>query len=300
MSIPIHSCSFEPVGRDKVGDIRYDSSSDYPLGTVTISKYHANQSTIFREYALFSKADVMIFIAAYFDESGIHLDSTVIVVAGILATTKQWVRFDRQWRKILAKENIKIFHMTDFLSSQGEFKGWIKDRKGPFIDKLTDAIRMHSRFYFVHAVRRSEFDAVKVGYPTVNISAYQLCCEQCMTGISHWARKSAKPVSVAVYFEQGNKIMSETIKLFQKVPDSEFLRNKYRINQMTFARKDEQVGLQAADMLAHGIYTYHRKLLEGSDNPVPQSLQALFKERKYMLGDMNNPATIRNWFGRIL
>jgi len=73
----------------------------------------------------------MAFLAGYFDESGTHDDSSIVVVAGVVSSTQQWLKFDRKWRNALDAENLSTFHMTDFENRQGQFKDWPLEKKRP-------------------------------------------------------------------------------------------------------------------------------------------------------------------------
>lgn len=46
----------------------------------------------------------MLNLNGYFDESGIHAQAPVIVVAGYVAPEQDWRRFEIKWKKILKEE----------------------------------------------------------------------------------------------------------------------------------------------------------------------------------------------------
>ena len=43
---------------------------------------------------------------AYLDDSGTHEDSPIVVIAGYFGSERHWLRFDREWRKILEEEQL--------------------------------------------------------------------------------------------------------------------------------------------------------------------------------------------------
>jgi hypothetical protein len=65
---------------------------------------------------------------AYFDASGTR-NSRVITVAGFVSRVNKWKRFEAEWSEILSNAGVSWFHMTDFVSSLGEFKGWKGESK---------------------------------------------------------------------------------------------------------------------------------------------------------------------------
>ncbi len=77
---------------------------------------------------------------AYFDESGTH-NNSAIVVAGYIATDKQWVEFSQNWNDLLQDQGISHFHRTDLESLKKEFRGWDDPRKIRVIQQAQGIIR---------------------------------------------------------------------------------------------------------------------------------------------------------------
>ena len=71
-------------------------------------------------------------ISAYFDDSGTHEASDVVVVAGVLATEGRLDCLERGWKRELArpiegrKRPLKRFHMANCFASRGEYLGWTR------------------------------------------------------------------------------------------------------------------------------------------------------------------------------
>jgi hypothetical protein len=49
-----------------------------------------------------------------------------VTVSGCLASVARWKTFDSKWHKMLRKESLPNFHMTDFEAYQGHYKDWNK------------------------------------------------------------------------------------------------------------------------------------------------------------------------------
>jgi hypothetical protein len=64
------------------------------------------------------KEEIIAMFRAFFDESGTHKESPVMVIAGYVSKLSLWTQFEREWKEVLSEYNIKVFHMTDFLSSK--------------------------------------------------------------------------------------------------------------------------------------------------------------------------------------
>src|SRR4051812_31859039 len=82
------------------------------------------------ERVLFQLVSSNAMISAYFDDSGTHTTSEVVVVAGILATEGRLTLLERGWKRELEKPiegrkgSLKRFHMTDCFNSTGEYMRW--------------------------------------------------------------------------------------------------------------------------------------------------------------------------------
>ena len=64
---------------------------------------------------------------AFFDESGTHLDSTVVVVGGYVASEDQWFMFRQEWEDMLHREGIPAIHRVSLENFRGNFareNGW--------------------------------------------------------------------------------------------------------------------------------------------------------------------------------
>ena len=44
---------------------------------------------------------------AYYDESGTHNGSPITVLGGFLGEAIQWAEFEREWRKVLVKHDLR-------------------------------------------------------------------------------------------------------------------------------------------------------------------------------------------------
>src|SRR5574337_667214 len=75
---------------------------DYRLDTVADKGYTAIEqlaSTVLLNYD--PEGRFMAMLAAYFDESGIHSDSSVVAVAGYVAPVNEWQKLELEWRFFL-------------------------------------------------------------------------------------------------------------------------------------------------------------------------------------------------------
>src|ERR1041385_5553142 len=68
-------------------------------------------------------------IGAFFDDSGTHTLSEIMVLGGVVGTDWQWDAYAERWRALLAsplpgKPRLKQFHLAPCRAGQGEFMGY--------------------------------------------------------------------------------------------------------------------------------------------------------------------------------
>ena len=90
-------------------------------------------------------------LQAYFDESGIHKDAAVTMIAGYVATVEVWTAVEARWASELGKLSrygVSWFHMVDCLHGKKPFRLIDEKRRRELIDALSGILEQAE----VHAV----------------------------------------------------------------------------------------------------------------------------------------------------
>lgn len=82
-----------------------------------------------------------LIFTAYFDESDTHGPSPNVIVAGFMASARQWELFGRKLRDLQRRYGFKTLHTKDFRAQRGEFEGWSRQKCSTFLNELAEAIR---------------------------------------------------------------------------------------------------------------------------------------------------------------
>jgi hypothetical protein len=145
---------------------------------------------------------------AYFDASGSPDEGKALVVAGYVSTADQWLEFDREWRSLLAEEDVSDFHMRDFTVSRRQFTTWKGDevRRKRFLQRLIGIIKRRVHKSIANGVILKHYNRIDseymlheyVGYP------YALCGLGCMKDVHRWAEKWQHQFPECI-FEDGDK-----------------------------------------------------------------------------------------------
>jgi hypothetical protein len=193
---------------------------------------------------------------AYYDDSGTADDTLAVVVAGFVATDKQWPHFERNWNDTLRQFGISLFHMKEFAHSVGEFSRFKQNKPDRefFLRQLLSHISVRVTYPTAHAVLMKPYRKVNETFALdYAFPPYALAGRTCVARINLWAERRGIPrEQIHHVFEDGSAGKS---KLYESV-----LRD-HRI-EVTFKKKNECVALQAADLFAYETLASNRFIFE--------------------------------------
>jgi hypothetical protein len=218
---------------------------------------------------------LMAMFTTYFDGSGSPDDTAALVVAGFIATSVQWIEFERNWKDTLQAFNVSSLHMKHFAHSRGEFTSWKGDeqKRRQFLGRLINIILIRVRHSFASAVIMPDFRSVDAKYHLSElIKPYALAGCTCVEKVKQWAKRSAvNPEEIAYIFEDGDKDKGDLMKRMEE--DHKILP--------IFLKKDKSVAFQAADLLAYEHLLVNTQIFGKGQTPtfseLRQPLQQLSK-----------------------
>jgi hypothetical protein len=197
-------------------------------------------------------------LKVYFDESGSPDDTAAVVVAGFLASEKQWTEFERNWGDALSHFCVSRLHMREFAHSLGEFRGWKGDenKRRRFLSRLINVIRSRTLHSFADAVLMDDYRKVNQTYYLNEIfKPYTIAARTCVTKISNWAKREGIDESeIALIFEDGAVDKSDLIHRLKADQKTNF----------TLIKKGDSSALQAADLLAYEHLLANTKISAGT------------------------------------
>ena len=99
----------------------------------------------------------------FMDETGIHDDARMVAVGGYISRPKHWRAWTKDWNR--AKRPIKVFHATDCANFRGEFEGWTKEQRDPYVANLLPVIPAHELAGIVIGVQLEDLAAGLKDHP---------------------------------------------------------------------------------------------------------------------------------------
>jgi hypothetical protein len=151
-------------------------------------------------------------ISVYMDTAG-NKRKQAITVGAVVGNVKRWIAFESAWPTFLGRYDVTRLHMTDFASSQREFRKW----KGPehsatrrkFIERAVSCAGRHSRGGFISTMAMADYDSVNAKYEVEERMGPPLTvCGMGIIGqIGRWAHKQGldEKKDVLYFMEDGDE-----------------------------------------------------------------------------------------------
>jgi Protein of unknown function (DUF3800) len=194
---------------------------------------------------------------AYFDESGTHGSSEVLIVAGYIASVEQWVQFEADWKELLLDADVDALHMRDFNPSLRQFAPWKNEweRREMFRKRVVKVIRTHVRRGFAGAVILRDYAKVNLTYHLEDLSLkpYPLAALNCVNKGEKWRKEHTYVEPIRYVFEDGMKGKNQICDVLRG--------NGLQIPE--FKQKADCLAFQIADFAANTLHRYLTKLLTG-------------------------------------
>ncbi len=198
----------------------------------------------------------MAAFTAYFDGSGSSNDpnTPVLAVAGFVATTEQWIHFERNWKEVCDHFGVSALHMRDFAHSKREFRDWSGDtkRRDRFMERLISVIRTRVRNSFASVVVLKDYAEMSNSYRGFRMKPYVLTASTCVDKVKRWAKRNNIGDPIDYVFEDGD------------ADQGAFAQQAKRYLNVSpiFRAKSETSAFQAADLLAYEYLKGNRKIYE--------------------------------------
>jgi hypothetical protein len=239
-------------------------------------------------------------LEAYCDESGIQEGSTFCVVAGWVASERNWRLFQDRWVRAsggVPFHGTKFFGRTPQRERVGAYKEWTDVAAHQYLSRLVDAIISSELRAIGSLVDVAAFNAlslddrkwltgakwnrqqqrwVTTGSPD---KPYYLGFIECLESAALHVKR--KDLLVNFFFDQQHILAPWAEQFFRTAKTQTYTTLSKRLGSLTFRSKEGVGGLQAADLLAHYIYRrFARTAARRSDlRDIMRKLDPLLRDR---------------------
>jgi Protein of unknown function (DUF3800) len=197
-------------------------------------------------------------VRGYFDDSGSHTSSDIVVMAGLFGYSNQWDYLSKLWAKKIAdpcpgKLPLPRFHMAACQAGDEEFLGWKRIECDFLVDELIEIIHKVGVYGFGCAMPRKHYDALITGEQRrASGNAETICIINCFVKLIEFAKYITPDKEIAFIFDdrpQQKRNVQRICEVYQSAK-----QEGVEIVSATFASSKKILPLQAADLLAWEIY----------------------------------------------
>jgi hypothetical protein len=223
---------------------------------------------------------VAVNLWVYGDESGIEGDGPYCVVAGFVGSPRHWNSFNSAWEKVIGDAEVEEFHARKFFnrrsakgSTTNPFHGWSADKAVTFLNNLLGIIRGHSRISPVAcSLNVSDFLSftwgerqfftggtwshtkkrfLSSGAPT---RLYHVPAQTLIADALHHVR--TKDCKVHFVLDEQSVMQDGFLDIVKGVRDRpQYAEIFAQLGDVAFGSSAAHPGIQAADLLAHCLYS---------------------------------------------
>jgi hypothetical protein len=223
----------------------------------------------FREFTALFYERLFMNLISFADESGTHdatgqqLGSEVAGVVGYISDKDNWENFCGEWKAVLDRYDVKVFHMSEFADEingpkkpEWPYHGWDRPKRDRFIRELVPVARDNTFFAvggFVdvkahHAAMPDWLKTEADNYPYY--VCFQAFFDVLLATLRDKLEKALDPGDqVAFFFDQQDQYKQWALELFGQI--KQLRDSEDRMGVISFASKVKYPPLQAADLKAY-------------------------------------------------
>jgi hypothetical protein len=212
-------------------------------------------------------------LRAYFDDSGTHATSGVIVMGGLIGTISQWREFERAWAAKLTnplpgKPALRMFHLSHCNARDGEFQGYSEGERDAITHDFRKILIDAGLISTASAIDLNAWDELVVGpYRDDLGDALGICVENCLAETIRVAGTHPEGDDVVAVFDQG--MSSQRIR---EITDRfTFPLGRPRLLSVAFEKVENTLPLQGADVVATESYWQGINILQNGLGAAPRA-----------------------------
>jgi len=210
-------------------------------------------------------------LTAYFDDSGSHADSDVVLWSGLFGNQHQWQHFEGLWAAKLrapspGKPPLKRFHMANCQAGDGEFLGWSRTATDFLVHELGEIILRCGLYSNGAAISRKDWDDLITGnLRTALGDAEGYSLRMAFVRALKWAKESGCESKIEFVFDRRQEREREGKRVFELFEHyAKIVPTGITPVSVKFADSYRNLPLQGADLLAWEQYRYAAEYLRSN------------------------------------
>lgn len=207
-------------------------------------------------------------LKAFFDDSGTHDTSPVIVMGGLIADEADWIGLEAEWLALRNALGIRKMRMSDCEGARGDFGKFDRDARDRAIAGFREIIIKAQPLMLISAVSRASWDDATARSDLLRIHAtpLDLLFNNCMQKAMRW-RPSAERDSVVATFDSRD----QNLPVWKRLGSGYEQRYPENLAGFAFSNMERVLPLQAADMIAYEGFRHMCERVKLDCEPTPRS-----------------------------
>jgi hypothetical protein len=199
---------------------------------------------------------------AYFDESGTHDESPIMLMGGFVAPAENWKCFNVGYWQLLDFNGVAYLHGTELHHGKGQYRGWSPEKINALILSVQNLINKHLAFGFVSVIRRNDYDEIyKSGEQPKKLAKdskigvlFRASLGLLPEAVIRANKEEARQAQIDVVLESGGPNPGGVVGIFNELKSIILPGWDKLIGTVEFAKKKTCPGVQVADLLIYGAY----------------------------------------------
>jgi hypothetical protein len=223
------------------------------------------------------------------DASGTDAANPIVTIAGYVGILSGWLDFEVRARAVLDQFGVKLLHAKEFYDTDGDFRGWTRDKKEHFARQLQECIVGRLELGITTSLVKAEFLKMKrernVGH---NESPMGFCLRHSMArllGDVIMQEAFAKGYDLTIVHEDGDANAGDAQRIFNLLKALSPWHNKVLLS-FGFADKGSSVGLQIGDFLAVTSRKYVGKHSATDGYPEQPTILSILRDGIFLIDDV--------------
>lgn len=244
-------------------------------------------------------------LIAFADESGTQQGSPLTVVAGYVASPRQWRKVRQEWNQVVRREGISELHTVELMNRSGEFRGWSDRRVGSCLNGFVEILAPKM---FVHPiggmVNVDDFNSFSLGERRFLTNArikksgrfastgapkrlpYQLAFTIFLNAACELAKSGT---TVDFCFDRNGQEAGYAKQVFEEIKSEIAHPNWERLGRLDFADSKDEIAVQAADLYSYLLNSVISKGHDSVEQIQRDALKRLLGNRKWTFDYIKRP-----------
>lgn len=221
---------------------------------------------------------VIVFMLTVFgDESHDETQQRVFAVAGIMGTQEEWDALTPAW---LSRTGGTPFHASDCEADREEYREISHEKN---LKLYADLVKILLKTNLMGFAAVMDLMAHNDLFPDVvkNIP-YHICFQRVVMWFARMGHLSVPQQRVKFTFDRNSINNASSVVLFEAMEKDPSWEHAKYLDEISFAKRLDTVGIQAADLLAREAMKYCDNFFVGlSDRPVRKPIKEFSDSHKY-------------------